>query len=420
MTDHQGTVRQLAFYDSGSGDTTIQRYWEYDSFGNVTSETAAAVDHLFGYTGRAFDDETGLQNNLHRWYDPVVGRWASEDPIGFAAGDANLYRYVGNGPTNAVDPSGLADPQWNEEEVGEFLTEIDDDLGAFWNRPNNAAGTEGRLGKIESAEKSFWGGQSFSIDEEHTNAGSTRLLTRLKVNAPDDMTSAELASAIANELVKNNDLAGEFEEFLVLSRHEATKAAKQRRERILARLAELGEILEDMCELVPGGAIVIAIDDVGEGRYFAGGFGFLLAAIPADELGTALKVGYKSAKGAKLAVTISKSAYGAIQGLPSPVRRKLFQALRQADKSTDAQKLIDLACAGKKIRKAGVKGKAGATDIPSWVRRGGEIPNIGEAGRDFAKRLMDEKYGAGNWKRGAGTEFSEIQKWADRSFQDPF
>jgi len=31
----------------------------------------------------------------------------SQDPIGFAGGDANLYRYVGNGPTNATDPSGL-------------------------------------------------------------------------------------------------------------------------------------------------------------------------------------------------------------------------------------------------------------------------------------------------------------------------
>ncbi|MCO8124099.1 hypothetical protein NHH03_20310 [Stieleria sp. TO1_6] len=31
----------------------------------------------------------------------------SQDPIGFSAGDANLYRYVGNGPTNATDPSGL-------------------------------------------------------------------------------------------------------------------------------------------------------------------------------------------------------------------------------------------------------------------------------------------------------------------------
>jgi hypothetical protein len=37
----------------------------------------------------------------------VSGRWLSEDPIGFAAGDANLYRYVGNGPVNATDPLGL-------------------------------------------------------------------------------------------------------------------------------------------------------------------------------------------------------------------------------------------------------------------------------------------------------------------------
>ena len=40
-------------------------------------------------------------------YDPRVGRWTSEDPIAFAGGDPNLYPYVGNGPTNATDPSGL-------------------------------------------------------------------------------------------------------------------------------------------------------------------------------------------------------------------------------------------------------------------------------------------------------------------------
>ena len=54
-----------------------------------------------------FDPASGLQNNLNRWYDPEVGRWISEDPIGFAAGDANLYRYVGNSPTNYTDPDGL-------------------------------------------------------------------------------------------------------------------------------------------------------------------------------------------------------------------------------------------------------------------------------------------------------------------------
>jgi hypothetical protein len=39
--------------------------------------------------------------------DPSIGRWTSEDPLLFDAGDPNLYRYVGNNPTNFTDPSGL-------------------------------------------------------------------------------------------------------------------------------------------------------------------------------------------------------------------------------------------------------------------------------------------------------------------------
>ena len=50
---------------------------------------------------------TGLQNNLNRWYDAGTGGWLSQDPKGFAAGDANLYCYVGNGPIEKTDSSGL-------------------------------------------------------------------------------------------------------------------------------------------------------------------------------------------------------------------------------------------------------------------------------------------------------------------------
>ncbi len=39
----------------------------------------------------------------------------SEDPIGFEAGDSNLYRYVGNGPTNATDPTGLEEQMTMEQ-----------------------------------------------------------------------------------------------------------------------------------------------------------------------------------------------------------------------------------------------------------------------------------------------------------------
>jgi RHS repeat-associated protein len=74
----------------------------------VIEGRAGYVDEAFAFTGRFFDRATGLQNNLERWYDPNTSRWLSEDPIGFAAGDANLYRYVGNRPTSESDPLGLA------------------------------------------------------------------------------------------------------------------------------------------------------------------------------------------------------------------------------------------------------------------------------------------------------------------------
>jgi RHS repeat-associated protein len=68
-----------------------------------------------------------------------------------------------------------------------------------------------------------------------------------------------------------------------------------------------------------------------------------------------------------------------------------------------------------KSPKAGLSGKEGAKDVPSWVK--GQRPKIGESGKDFAKRLLDEKYGQGNWTKGGGSEFSKIQKWGDRSFE---
>jgi RHS repeat-associated protein len=61
----------------------------------------------YGYTGREQDTETGLDYYRARYYDPFVGRFIGEDPIGFSAGDGNLTRYVFNSPVNGTDPTGL-------------------------------------------------------------------------------------------------------------------------------------------------------------------------------------------------------------------------------------------------------------------------------------------------------------------------
>ena len=107
LADHLGTVRDIASYDASTNTSNVDNHITYDAFGNVVSETNAAIDLLFGYTGRPFDDTTNLQNNLHRWYDATTGKWISEDPIGFGAGDANLTRYVSNQPVSLLDRDGL-------------------------------------------------------------------------------------------------------------------------------------------------------------------------------------------------------------------------------------------------------------------------------------------------------------------------
>jgi RHS repeat-associated protein len=65
------------------------------------------VADRFRYAGYQYDAATGLYYVGARWYDPSQGRWLSRDPLGFDAGDVNLYRYVGNSPTNSKDPLGL-------------------------------------------------------------------------------------------------------------------------------------------------------------------------------------------------------------------------------------------------------------------------------------------------------------------------
>lgn len=115
LTDQQGTVHDTAKRDATTGVTAVADHIIYDSFGKVISESDPSQGTLIGYTGRPIDKATGQQNNLNRWYDPIIAGWFSQDPKGFAAGQTNLYVYCGNSATNATDPSGLQ--VYKEEKV---------------------------------------------------------------------------------------------------------------------------------------------------------------------------------------------------------------------------------------------------------------------------------------------------------------
>jgi RHS repeat-associated protein len=93
----------------------LERY-VYDPYGQATVLTGtygARASSLYGWRylhqGGRLDPATGLYHFRNRDYSASLGRWVSNDPLGFGAGDVNLYRAYGNGPGNSVDPFGLED-----------------------------------------------------------------------------------------------------------------------------------------------------------------------------------------------------------------------------------------------------------------------------------------------------------------------
>jgi RHS repeat-associated protein len=100
LTDALGST--LALVDNAGA---VQAEYTYEPFGGTTA-TGSPGDNTLSFTGRE-DDGTGLKYHRARYYHPGLARFISEDPIGFAGGDPNVYAYVGNSPTDLADPLGL-------------------------------------------------------------------------------------------------------------------------------------------------------------------------------------------------------------------------------------------------------------------------------------------------------------------------
>lgn len=71
---------------------------------------AAGDADRYGNTAREHDAQTGLRFHRARVLIASANKWLSEDPLGFRAGDPNLYRVSGNAGPTGSDPSGLLFP----------------------------------------------------------------------------------------------------------------------------------------------------------------------------------------------------------------------------------------------------------------------------------------------------------------------
>jgi RHS repeat-associated protein len=127
LTDALGSTVELT---NASG--AVEEQYSYGPYGSF-SASGATTSNSYAYTGRE-SDGLGIDYYRARYYSPTTGRFLSEDPLGFAGSGTNLYAYVDDSPTNAIDPSGeFPDFKWYGQYCGPGWT------GGHWEQydPNN-------------------------------------------------------------------------------------------------------------------------------------------------------------------------------------------------------------------------------------------------------------------------------------------
>jgi RHS repeat-associated protein len=107
--DRNGNVTHL----TDMSGAIVEKY-KYDAFGKPTiyapngiERSTTAYNNRFLFTGREYAATFGFYEYRARAYNPTLGRFMSEDPKGFDAGDYNLFRYCRNDPLDLTDPMGL-------------------------------------------------------------------------------------------------------------------------------------------------------------------------------------------------------------------------------------------------------------------------------------------------------------------------
>ncbi|SET59976.1 RHS repeat domain-containing protein, partial [Pseudomonas graminis] len=123
-TDQIGTPLEMTDVDG-------QIVWQatYKAWGEIESLAVSEIEQNLRFQGQYFDEETGLHYNTFRYYDPEIGRFITQDPIGLDGG-TNFYGYCNN-PVAWIDPLGL---DWNY-----FLSDAKGDVFYHGRASDNAS-----------------------------------------------------------------------------------------------------------------------------------------------------------------------------------------------------------------------------------------------------------------------------------------
>jgi len=146
---------------TNSAGAIVNKY-AYTPFGTLSGNSIENIYQPFKFVGQygVMTEPNGLYYMRARYYDPNVGRFISEDPIGFDSGDTNLYAYVKNNPIMGVDPDGL------------FTWYYGGSAAAYYGNKGNATAGAGSIGY--SNEAGWFGGNYFTYGAEKAKVDSVQ------------------------------------------------------------------------------------------------------------------------------------------------------------------------------------------------------------------------------------------------------
>lgn len=102
LRDKTGST--LALTDENGSVTAVYAYGPYGA--SACKNGGSTIPFTFVGAFGVMDEGDDLYFMKHRYYEAVTGRFIQKDPIGFKGGQTNLYAYVGNNPTDRIDPEG--------------------------------------------------------------------------------------------------------------------------------------------------------------------------------------------------------------------------------------------------------------------------------------------------------------------------
>ncbi|GLS24614.1 RHS repeat-associated core domain-containing protein [Marinibactrum halimedae] len=139
----------------------------YQTYGNLAIKHEGEHFHQpIRFQGQYHDEETGLHYNRFRYYDPAIGQFITQDPIGLLGG-SNNYRYAPN-PISWTDPWGLVCKEHLEntkKEAVKYAEEVNSNWDSI--RPTNSAKKPGTIDVIITKDGQVFKG--YSIRKGHPN-----------------------------------------------------------------------------------------------------------------------------------------------------------------------------------------------------------------------------------------------------------